>query len=177
MKKEFFVLTLVVIVFWLLWTLPVSAQTAGDYEYATLDGTAAIISYHGDGGNVSIPSALNGIPVTRISSFAFAGCDSITALTVPDTLTSIGECAFQGCTSLNSLTVGINVADMAAGAFRDCIALTYVFWNAASVHGFAMDHQVFANAGTAKTGICVVFGDSVETIPHHLFFAEDAKKR
>lgn len=174
MKKEFFVLTLVVIVFWLFWTLPVSAQTTGDYEYATLDGAAAIIGYQGQGGNVTIPSTLDGIPVTKISSFAFAGCDKITALTIPDTVTSIGECAFLGCTSLTSLTVGVNVADIAAGAFRDCVALTNIFWNAVHVRGFTAVDQVFAHAGTAKTGIHVVFGDRVESVPPYLFFTEGA---
>ncbi|HMM06399.1 MAG TPA: leucine-rich repeat protein [Clostridiales bacterium] len=174
MKKEFFVLTLAVIIFWLFGTLPVSAQTAGDYEYAALDGTAAIIGYQGEGGNVTIPSVLDGIPVTKISSFAFADCDNITALTIPDGITSIGECAFLGCTSLTSLTVGVKVADIAAEAFRDCTALTNIVWNAVHVRGFAAADRVFANAGTAKTGIRVVFGDSVETIPHHLFFAEGA---
>ncbi len=174
MKKEFFVLTWAVIVFWLFWASPVSAQIAGGYEYATLDGTASIIGYQGEGGNVTIPLAFDGIPVTRISAFAFAGCDKITALTIPDTVTSLGEGAFLGCTSLTSLTVGVNVADIATGAFRDCTVLTNILWNAAHVRDFAAADQVFANAGTAKSGMRVVFGDSVETIPPYLFFAEGA---
>lgn len=174
MRKDFFVLTLAVIVLWLFWASPARAQAAGDYEYAILNGTASISGYQGEGGNVAIPSSLGGVPVAGISAFAFANCGSITALTIPDTVTSVGEGAFLGCTALTSLTVGVNVRDMAARAFQNCTALTNVFWNAAAVGGFAGTDQVFANAGTAKTGIRVVFGDSVETVPHYLFFAEGA---
>ena len=44
--------------------------------------------------------------VTRISQYAFYGCDSIETVVVGDSVKKIGENAFGDCTSLNSITFG-----------------------------------------------------------------------
>lgn len=48
-----------------------------------------------------IPSVHNGLPVTSIRSYAFFGCDSLTSVVIPESMTSIGESVFEGCSSLN----------------------------------------------------------------------------
>ena len=40
--------------------------------------------------------------VTTIGANAFAGCETLTGMTIPSTVTSIGESAFAGCTSLGA---------------------------------------------------------------------------
>ncbi|NLG00279.1 MAG: leucine-rich repeat protein [Lentisphaerae bacterium] len=51
--------------------------------------------YTGPGGSISIPTSFQGCPVTRIESTAFKGCNSITAVTIPDCVTNFGSSAFQ----------------------------------------------------------------------------------
>ena len=43
--------------------------------------------------------------LTRIEDGAFAGCEQLTSITIPETVTSIGANAFNGCTGLQSIIV------------------------------------------------------------------------
>ena len=43
--------------------------------------------------------------LTRIEDGAFAGCEQLTSVTIPETVTSIGDNAFNGCTGLQSIIV------------------------------------------------------------------------
>ncbi|MCD8026399.1 MAG: leucine-rich repeat domain-containing protein, partial [Clostridiales bacterium] len=72
-----------------------SADEAGtasdDYEYEILtDGTAEITGYTGEATDLEITSAIDGYTVTSIGDSAFEDCDSLTSVTIPDSVTSIG---------------------------------------------------------------------------------------
>ena len=87
--------------------------------------------------------------VTTIGANAFAGCETLTGMTIPATVTTIGEFAFAGCTSLGAPntpsgsditepTKGPNrsgettfvipdgVTTIGAHAFEDCSSLTSI---------------------------------------------------
>lgn len=55
---------------------------------------------------------------------AFSGCDSLTSVTIPDSVTSIGEWAFGWCDSLTSITIPKSVTSIGEGAFSSCYSLT-----------------------------------------------------
>ncbi len=55
-----------------------------------------------------------------INDFAFCRCDSLTSITIPNSVTSIGEGAFYTCRNLNSVTIGSSVASIGEGAFSFC---------------------------------------------------------
>ena len=62
--------------------------------------------------------------LTEIDNYAFAGCASLSAITLPSTITSIGNNAFGfnsqdvGCTSLHSIVIPPSVTTIGAFAFR-----------------------------------------------------------
>jgi hypothetical protein len=60
----------------------------------TNNGALTITGYDGPGGAVSIPAAINGLPVTRIGDKAFGSCTNLTDVTIPNSITSIGQRAF-----------------------------------------------------------------------------------
>ena len=55
------------------------------------------------GGDVIIPDTINGLPVTSIGALAFYDFNSLTSITIPNSVTMIGYAAFFSCTRLTSV--------------------------------------------------------------------------
>jgi len=75
-------------------------------------------------GHLPIPAVLNGCPVTILADNACFGCNSLTSVTIPDSVTNIGNCAFADCTSLISITIPDSVTSIGDYAFSYCTNLT-----------------------------------------------------
>ena len=101
----------------------VEATGATDYTYTVTNGQAQITGYTGAGGDIVIPSSLDGVPVTSIGDNAFYSCTGITSISLPSTLTSIGAYAFKGCKYLVSMNIPQNITSIGEGAFYNCYVL------------------------------------------------------
>jgi hypothetical protein len=110
----------------LLAVLPVIAR-ADDYTITTnLDNTITITKYTGAGGDVEIPPAINGLPVTVIGDSAFDGFFSMTSVIIPISVTTIEDYAFYDCSALLHITIPDSVITIGADAFEYCSGLTNV---------------------------------------------------
>ena len=116
------------------------------YLFYTYNGVNYLIGYVGDETDLVLPESYNGesyeiykdafyycdsltsitIPdsVTSIGSYAFRYCDSLTSITIPDSVTSIGDWAFGYCDSLTSVTIPDSVTTIGYDAFSSCSSLT-----------------------------------------------------
>jgi hypothetical protein len=112
----------------LLLTMSAMGQAEGYYYTAIDDDSACIITYYtGPGGAVTIPSAINNLPVVSIAGGAFYQNYSLTSVTIPNSgITNIGEGAFYGCISLASVTIPNSVTYIGYEAFMNCYSLTNV---------------------------------------------------
>ena len=80
-----------------------------------------LVAYRGEGGDVTVPAY-----VTRIAEGAFAGCETVTALTLPARLTDVGKGAFRGCTALTTLSVPYGIETIGEDVLAGCDALRSV---------------------------------------------------
>ncbi|MBR7062065.1 MAG: leucine-rich repeat protein, partial [Clostridia bacterium] len=75
--------------------------------YDNGDGSCTIIGVgNWVGRNLDIPSSIDGLTVTAIESYAFAGNSDITSVTIPESVTRIGDNAFENCTGISDIYYG-----------------------------------------------------------------------
>ncbi len=75
---------------------------------------------------IIIPEVYNDLPVKKISSRAFSGCNNLTSITIPNSVTSIGDYAFNYCANLTSITIPDSVLSIGSSAFWGCTGLTSI---------------------------------------------------
>lgn len=71
--------------------------------------------------NVVIPTS-----VSKISSYAFYHCSSITSISIPESISKIGAYAFSGCNNLASVIIPESVSTIEEGTFYQCGSLSSV---------------------------------------------------
>ncbi len=104
----------------------IQAAISGDYEYTDNgDNTCTITAYTGPGGDITIPETLNGLTVTVIGDYAFAGNYNLTGITIGNSVTIIGAGAFQ-YSGLTNVTIGNNVTTIGYRAFLICADLSNI---------------------------------------------------
>ena len=88
----------------LLLTLPVASQA--QFVFVTNNGAITIMAYSGSDPILSVPSTVNGYPVTRIASLG--GNASVTNLYIPSSVTNIADGAFSQMAYLMTITMPWN---------------------------------------------------------------------
>lgn len=105
-------------------TIPKTVTNIGWRAFSGCNGLArngliivgdVLFGYIGRGGRVKIP-----VGVKKIDSHAFANCESLTQVTIPDTVTTICQGAFEHCSRLKSATIGRSVREIGLSAFAQC---------------------------------------------------------
>lgn len=61
--------------------------------------------------------------LTTLPVGAFAGCESLISITLPDNITKLGGWSFQNCSSLESVLLPEQLETISESAFVDCISL------------------------------------------------------
>lgn len=138
--------------------------TYGDFTYTISNGEVTITGYNGLGGEVIIPSEINGVNVTGIGDRALCVFNSPSKVIIPDTVTSIGNEAFCSCRYLTEITIPENVSDIGYNAFSSCTNLQIIYFDAISCNVF--DSSPFSWCPNLTT---VIFGNNVKIIPNNVF--------
>ncbi len=120
-----------------------------EYSYELYDEYVKIIKYLVEDGDttVTVPSEIDGKPVTVIGSLcfydidtavvavnipdsvttieesAFYYADKLVSIVIPDSVTSIGSRAFAWCNSLETVTFGKNITEIPEYCFNHCAAM------------------------------------------------------
>jgi hypothetical protein len=104
----------------------------GTWYYATNNGTITINSYDGQNSGISavtVPSTINGLPVTTIAggAFGYLYANDVTSVIIPNSVTSIQGSAFYDCYVTNVL-VGNGVTNIGQQAFEFCSGLKGIYF-------------------------------------------------
>lgn len=100
--------------------------------------------------------------VTKISSKAFAGCETLMSLTIPSSIRHIGNFAFAGCGALIDIDGIGDVETIDGGAFQNCKSI-----KSADLSGLRQIAPL-AFEGCSKLS-AVVFADSLEVVGDRAF--------
>lgn len=101
--------------------------TSGDYDYQVMaNNEAQITGYHGSGGDVIIPSLIDGFHVTSIRDHVFTYNELVTSVFIPGSVKMIGAGTFGGCENLRSLTLSEGVETLGPSSFGGTNQLSVV---------------------------------------------------
>lgn len=65
----------------------------------------------------------------RIEAYAFGGCEYLTSVKMPDTVTYLGGCVFEGCSFLEQITFSVGIRKIPNFAFDGCSNLKDLYYN------------------------------------------------
>jgi hypothetical protein len=109
-------------------SVSVFGQRADDFKVELNSDSSGIIiiGYIGNTTRVTIPSEIEGLPVTEIAYGAFYSNRVIESVVIPESVAEIGESCFQQCPNLTSVTLPKNLSKIGADAFMACTKLTII---------------------------------------------------
>ena len=111
-------------------------------------------------GKVTIPSKIEGYPVTIIDKYAFKQCRNITEISIPDSVVSIKAQAFSHCTSITKITIPASVTSLEPSTFFTCLKLTDINVDDANEIYADVDGVLFTK--DKKTLVCYPGGKTDE---------------
>lgn len=124
-------------------------DSADDYEYEIIDGKVEIVGYIGDNTKLVIPSKIEGSSVTSIGVGAFDGCQDVSEVIIPTTVTEICNGAFSD-TALVKITIPASVDYIDDYAFSYCGSLKAVYFEG-DMPEFVEASTVFEEAAKSFT--------------------------
>jgi sugar lactone lactonase YvrE len=134
------------------------------FTYTTNNGSITITGYTGTNAAVTIPSTINGLPVTGISNGAFSPSSSLTSLIIPNSVSSIGYDAFSECYNLTNVTIGSGVTNIGFAAFFDDFSLTSItiFNGVTSIGAYEFGYCTSLASITIPNSVTSIGGDAFE---------------
>ncbi|MBR2460343.1 MAG: leucine-rich repeat protein [Clostridia bacterium] len=113
--------------------------------------------------SVGLPDSLE-----VIGERAFSGCVAITSLTVKEKVSEIGDMAFYGCIGIKELSINSLSLSLGGMVFDNCRGVESLYYNAVEALCHSSGYQ-FASLGTDGTGVRLIIGNKVISIPDAIF--------
>ena len=176
-----------------------------DFVYEIVGGSIIITGYTGNARDIVIPQTIASLPVTAIGDDAFMGgemrsidlgsitelgdnafanCDYLVSVAIPDSVTSIGTATFADCDLLKSCILGAGVSSMDPTWFDGCGLFKNVTVSDASNTFSSIDGVVYSKDGNVlvfypcgRTAETFVTPNGVTAIGQNAFQSQDYMKQ
>ena len=130
--------------------------------------TAEVIEKDGYEGDIIIPETVvfNEViyRVTSIEDYAFAFCENLKSITIPNSVNIIGKSAFCGCKLLTAITIPNSVKSIGYGTFKFCYSLIAI----TIPHGVtSIGACAFEDCKSLRT---ITIPNSIESIEREAFY-------
>lgn len=128
------------------------------------DGTNLALVNTSVSGYVALPSTVNGYTITAIADKAFKDCSHLSAVDIPEKVTSIGESAFFNCTQIQTI-------DFLGTSTLSSIGVN-AFYNCSSLSSFSLPSSVRSIGRNAFNGCyfsSITIPEGVTAIPQNGF--------
>ena len=96
---------------------------SGTISYRTEQEKAIVTGFRGFAATLSLPSRIQGYPVTAIDRKAFLSQKSLCGICLPDTIQEVGDWAFAHCGSLAEISFPKREVRFGRAVFKDCGSL------------------------------------------------------
>ena len=133
------------------------------FAYRVVDGNAIVMApVDAALTALTIPATIDGCPVTAIDPWAFARCEKLATVSIPDTLTAVGTHAFFDCPALATVNYGGLEAQREALAIgAENTALTSAAWT------YHWQNHNYDNACDSTCNDC----DFIREVGEHVYTA------
>ena len=172
-------------------TIVVSAEVYGDFEYEIKENSEDIVitKYNGNDTSVEFPEEINGRKVKEIGGAAFANCDCLKEVNIPNNIISISAGAFSGCDGLTKVTIPESVSELGVNfysgwPFCDCTKLQEILVDENNPAYTSEDGVLFNKEMTSligypagKTDIEYNIPDGINTIGDSSFYLNKHVRR
>ncbi|MBR6322429.1 MAG: leucine-rich repeat protein [Lachnospiraceae bacterium] len=98
----------------------------GGMIYHISNGTATLSKCYSSDPVVELPDQVNGIPITAIGEAAFANCDHLKAIDIPEGVVTLGPYAFTYCRNLRLVVIPDSVTELGDHCFDNSGPLTFI---------------------------------------------------
>ncbi len=152
----------------------ISAQTSGvfqNFQYTATATEVTITRYPGNlGGIITVPSTINGKPVTKIGAGAFDNCPFLFSITLPTSIKTLSTSAFRGCSGLSSFSISSAVTSIQGNVFDGCSKLTSISVSSSNNQYSSLDGVLYNKSRTSLIAIpeyksgAIVLPSSLNTI-------------
>lgn len=149
MMKRLILLTAVLLTGILLLCISFSAFAQDDTKWLytiSANGEYAVIEhYEAESARAVIPDTLGGRTVKEIAADAFEGCDRITELVIPASVTKIGDLSFSALSNLEKITVAedsVSFRDLDGVLYQKKLTTVYCYPQGRNEDGYVLPDSV-----------------------------------
>ncbi|MBR3402744.1 MAG: leucine-rich repeat protein [Parasporobacterium sp.] len=138
----------------------VEDDTAYDYDLYT--DHVVLTRYHGAESELTVPTEIDGLPVTEIGDDTYYNKQELTKVTIPEGITSIGVNAFGDCRNLKEVILPESLTTIKLKAFYRCKLLDTINLTENIIE---IEKEAFRNTGLTE----ITIPSSLKTISESLF--------